>query len=185
MRLLIILTMFLSLISCGQKQNKFQIPENFFVPVELTRPTMERFITYLPIILRKAKNFQDHPQAHKLTDSDYNTAFYAYLYTDTNISVELIKIGFSDFQSFGSFYNSMLESFVLIQKNSSIVQEAVSSIPKIEKELDILLLKQAREQNDPILEKKIKSLQDYLLFYKNIVLVDQFLPMLSSFNEQK
>ncbi|MGL4393775.1 MAG: hypothetical protein ACRCS8_00910 [Brevinema sp.] len=184
MRILSIMMIFLGLISCAQQpKNNLPNSEEFFIPVEITRPVMEKFVNHLPVILRKAKDFQAIPKTQQLSDADYNMAFYAYLYTDTNLTSQLKDMGFATFQDFGSFYNSMLEAFILIQKNGDIVQEAVTSIPQIEKELDITSLKLAREQNNADLERKVKLLQDYLLFYKNIMLVNQFIPMLSAFNE--
>ncbi|MGL4562397.1 MAG: hypothetical protein ACRCVW_00890 [Brevinema sp.] len=182
-----IFKLFLALImvaSCTQQKNKFKIPPDFFQPIEITRPHMEQLINYLPLILDKAKQFQQFPKTQQLTDAEYNMAFYAYIYTDTNIASALIKSGFPDVQYFGSFYNSVLESFILIQKNPEIIQEAVVSIPKIQKELDPLLLKQAREKNNQTLNQKIESLQSYLLFYKNLILIDQFVGILRSLNEK-
>ncbi|MGL4367953.1 MAG: hypothetical protein ACRCTQ_06740 [Brevinemataceae bacterium] len=165
---------------CSQKKNSV---EDIYIPFKLERPQMEQFIRVLPLVLKKSEEFKKLELVKNLSDEEYNDQFYSFLYKDPISTQALKDAGFTGKVTYAEFHNTVLENFILITENKDIVEEAVMSIPKIQKEYDSLLLKYNREPNNISLERTLNQVKASLIFYKNIVLMDAFYAELNAFNQ--
>ncbi len=170
------------LICCAMCTKKEEVVETFsYSYIELDRARIEQVMILLPIILKKATEFQT--RNHNISDEEYNTRFYEYLYSEKAFADRLERGGFEDAISYENFYSEMIEMYMLLLAQPETVETAKIEMPNLEKEIISLTLRQAQEPNNEKLTQTLQRYQYQLTTYKNLILVDEFLPQLNSFNE--
>ncbi len=170
------------LLCCNMCAKKEEVKvENSYSYVELDRARMEQVVILLPVVLQKAMEFQSI--AKNIIDAtEYNTKFYEYLFKEEAFSDRLLKAGFENTKTYEEFYSEMIEMFLLLSEKPESFESATHEIPILEKEIKSLLLRQAQEPNNEKLTATLNRYQYELATYKNIVLVNEFLPQLNAFN---
>lgn len=169
------------LIFCTMCTKKEEVQENYvYSYTELDRARMEQIIILMPVILKKATEFQ--VMSRNVPDEEYNTKFYEYLYSEKAFADRLERAGFEDVKSYEVFYTELIEMYMLLLSESETVETAKIEIPNLEKEITSLTLRQAQEPNNEKLAQTLQRYQYQLTTYKNLILVNEFLPQLNSFN---
>jgi len=175
---LLILLLFFSF--CAEKE----VEQNSKVSLyPLTRPRMEQYMKVLPLILRESQKFQANPANEMLGAEKFNTLFYNSLFQNNMLANRLKDIGFQNGKVYGQFHNTVLQMFLILQESPNSAKKIVGSIPIIEKKLAPLLLKLAREPNNKQLGMDVQNLQDQLIFYRNLILIDVFYSQLILLNQ--
>ncbi len=169
------------LVFCTMCTKKEEVQENYvYSYTELDRARMEQIIILMPVILKKATEFQ--AMSRNVPDEEYNTKFYEYLYSEKAFADRLERAGFEDVKNYEIFYTELIEMYMLLLSEAETVETAKIEIPNLEREITSLTLRQAQEPNNEKLAQTLQRYQYQLTTYKNLILVDEFLPQLNSFN---
>lgn len=176
-----IFILLLVILSFCTKEEKPIITE--YTTIKLTRPQMEQYMQILPLVLKKSQKFRSISSNKNLEAEKFNYLFYNYLFQDKDLAIKLKDIGFKNGQSYGTFHDTVLQMFLILQKQPKIVKNAIVIIPTLEKKLNPLMLKLAREPNNTELKKSVNQLQEQLNVYNNLVLVNVFLSRLMIMNQ--
>lgn len=168
--------------ACTPEKPSVMIEENNIELVTLDRSRMEKLIEYMPIILRYSEQFQEIINPKGISDQEYNKKLYEYLFQNEEVAKELRNAGFDNAEIYQKFYDTLIEMYLLLQEQPDLVDMAVISIPNHQKEVDSLLLKQAKEPNNKKLVQTLDRLQYELIVYRNLVIVNAFLGQLNALN---
>ncbi len=164
---------------CAPKQEAVQ---EEYAYTELDRGRMEQIVLLMPVILRKAQEFQS--RAVNVSDEDYNSEYYKYLYSEKAFADRLAEAGFANPDELEEFYSEMINIYVLLSEQPYAVNAAEANAPVREREVSGLLLRAAAEPNNPSVARTLQKYQYELASYRNILVVDEFMPRLKEFNEQ-
>lgn len=176
--LLITMTTF---ISCSPKKSvESQKIETLFL---LDEPRMQQIVVLMPVILKKAHAFQQYAAIKKLTDDEYNHQFYQYLFEEKPFAERLNKAGFQSSEEYQQFYDTMIETYLLLSKNPEVISNAQPNIIQYEDEINSLTLQQAQEPNNQALAQQLARLKFQLISYQNILIVSKFLEQLNQLNQ--
>ncbi|MGL4676904.1 MAG: hypothetical protein ACRCWI_04460 [Brevinema sp.] len=151
--------------------------------IELDQKRMEQIVVLMPVILQKSEEFKSIASQVNMSDEDYNTRFYQYLFQEKTFAERLNKAGFQNIEEYQSFYTVMIEMYLLLLKQPEVIESAKQIIPIHEKEIKTFILRQAQEPNNKELTRRLDRLNYELAGYKNLLLVNQFLDQLNSLNQ--
>lgn len=170
------------ILMCTKKEEsvKTKIEDTMFL---LDHDRMEQIIILMPIILKKATDFQKYSITQKYSDDEYNTKFYQYLFYEKAFAERLIKAGFKSSQEYQQFYDTMIEIYLLLLKQPEVIDTANSSIDQYKNDINSLTLRVAQEPNNDALALQLKRIEYELTSYQNILIVNEFLTQLNSLNQ--
>ncbi|MGL5955199.1 MAG: hypothetical protein ACRC0X_01125 [Brevinema sp.] len=151
--------------------------------IELDQDRMEQIVILMPVILNKSEQFKSVASRMNISDEDYNVRFYQYLFQEQAFAERLDRAGFQNAEEYNTFYTAMIEMYLLLLKQPEVLESAKQMIPAHEKEIKSFLLRQAQEPNNKELTQRLDRLYYELAGYRNILIVNQFLDQLNSFNQ--
>lgn len=172
---------FLLLVACS-KEKAETIPScSPTIRIEISN--MNNYMKILPSILDFSTVFRNLPSADQLSDHDFNLKFYEALFDSPELSNKLKKASFSNPADFATFHETVLDLFLFLNQEEFSIKSAEQKNLELQKEINKLQLKIAREPQNNSLKKSLSELMCQEISFNNLLIVNQFKKDLNNLNK--
>lgn len=151
--------------------------------IRLELSNMNNYMKILPSILNFSTTFRNQPYVDQLSDHDFNLKFYEALFDSPELSNKLKKAGFSTPADFATFHETVLDLFLFLNQEEFSIKTAEQKNLELQKEINKLQLKIAREPQNNTLKKSLSELICQETSFNNILIVSQFQKDLNNLNK--
>lgn len=172
---------FLLLAACSQE--KAETRSSCVPTIRIELSNMNNYMKILPSVLDFSTVFRNLPSVDELSDDDFNRKFYETLFDSPELSNKLKKGGFSNPADFAAFHETILDLFLFLNQEEFSITSAEQKNLELQKEINKLQLKIAREPQNNSLKKALSELMCQETSLNNLLIVNQFKKDLNNLNK--